>query len=97
GEAEVVTVQLKPHTKLRKVTFDLDFAEIAIKGKGSMGNLVSKYPVKKITFKSAGVSTLAGRKICNDDELKRLNAAERGKFLGEFVGEDKILLGFKEG
>lgn len=97
GEAEVVNVQLKPHTKLRKVTFDLDFAEIAIKGKGSMGNLVSKYPVKKITFKSAGVSTLAGRKIWYDDVLKRLNADERGKFLGEFDGDDKILMVFKDG
>lgn len=97
GEAEVVTVQLKPHTKLRKMTFDLDFAEIAIKGKGSMGNLVSKYPVKKITFKSAGVSTLAGRKIWYDDVLKRLNADERGKFLGEFDGDDKILMVFKDG
>ncbi|MBD1430468.1 DNA gyrase/topoisomerase IV subunit A [Sphingobacterium litopenaei] len=97
GEAEVVNVQLKPHTKLRKLTFDLDFAEIAIKGKGSMGNLVSKYPVKKITFKSAGVSTLAGRKIWYDDVLKRLNADERGKFLGEFDGEDKILMIFKDG
>jgi topoisomerase-4 subunit A len=97
GEAEVVTVQLKPHTKLRKFTFDLDFAEIAIKGKGSMGNLVSKYPVKKITFKSAGVSTLAGRKIWYDDVLKRLNADERGKFLGEFDGDDKILMVFKDG
>ena len=97
GEAEVVNVQLKPHTKLRKLTFDLDFAEIAIKGKGSMGNLVSKYPVKKITFKSAGVSTLAGRKIWYDDVLKRLNADERGIFLGEFDGEDKILMVFKDG
>ena len=97
GEAEVVNVQLKPHTKLRKLTFDLDFAEIAIKGKGSMGNLVSKYPVKKITFKSAGVSTLAGRKIWYDDILKRLNADERGKFLGEFDGDDKILMVFKDG
>ncbi|WP_159635270.1 DNA gyrase/topoisomerase IV subunit A [Sphingobacterium composti Ten et al. 2007 non Yoo et al. 2007] len=97
GEAEVVNVQLKPHTKLRKLTFDLDFAEIAIKGKGSMGNLVSKYPVKKITFKSAGVSTLAGRKIWYDDVLKRLNADERGKYLGEFDGDDKILMVFKDG
>lgn len=97
GEAEIVHVQLKPHTKLRKLTFDLDFAEIAIKGKGSMGNLVSKYPVKKITFKSAGVSTLAGRKIWYDEVLKRLNADERGKFLGEFDGDDKILMVFKNG
>ena len=97
GEAEVVNIQLKPHTKLRKLTFDQDFAEIAIKGKGSMGNIVSKYPVKKITFKSAGVSTLAGRKIWYDEVLKRLNADERGKFLGEFDGDDKILLIFQDG
>ncbi len=58
GEAEVVHVQLKPHSKLRKLTFDMDFASIAIKGKASMGNLVTKYPVKKITFKSAGKSTV---------------------------------------
>ena len=97
GEAEVVNVQLKPHTKLRKLTFDLDFAEVGIKGKGSMGNLVSKYPVKKITFKSAGVSTLAGRKIWYDEVLKRLNADERGKYLGEFDGDDKILMIFNDG
>ena len=97
GEAEVVNVQLKPHTKLRKLSFEVDFAEIGIKGRTSMGNLVSKYPVKKITFKSAGVSTLAGRKIWYDDVLKRLNADERGKFLGEFDGDDKILTIFKDG
>lgn len=97
GEAEVVNIQLKPHTKLRKLTFDQDFAEIAIKGKGSMGNIVSKYPVKKITFKSAGVSTLAGRKIWYDEVLKRLNADERGKYLGEFDGDDKILMVFRDG
>ncbi len=97
GEAETVNIQLKPHTKLRKLTFDLDFAEIAIKGKGSLGNIVSKYPVKKITFKSAGISTLAGRKIWYDDILKRLNADERGEYLGEFDGDDKILIIFQDG
>ncbi len=97
GEAETVNIQLKPHTKLRKLTFDLDFAEIAIKGKGSLGNIVSKYPVKKVTFKSAGISTLAGRKIWYDDILKRLNADERGKYLGEFDGDDKILLVYQDG
>jgi topoisomerase-4 subunit A len=91
GEAEVVTVQLKPHSKLRKLQFDLDFSEIAIKGRSSIGNTVSKYPVKKIIFKSKGVSTLAGRKIWYDDILRRLNADGRGKYLGEFDGPDKIL------
>ncbi len=74
GEAEVVNVQLKPHSKLRKLQFDEDFATIAIKGRNSMGNIITKYPVKKIVLKSKGVSTLAGRKIWYDEILKRLNA-----------------------
>jgi topoisomerase-4 subunit A len=91
GEAEVVNVQLKPHAKLKKLQFDEDFAAIAIKGRGSMGNIITKYPVKKIALKSKGVSTLAGRKIWYDDILKRLNADSRGKYLGEFDGDDRIL------
>ena len=97
GEAEVVNIQLKPHPKLRKVTFDLDFAEIAIKGRASQGNIVSKFPLKKVAFKSAGMSTLSGRKIWFDDVLKRLNADERGLYLGEFNAEDKILLVYPDG
>ena len=91
GEAEVVNVQLKPHSKLRKVQFDEDFATIAIKGRNSMGNIITKYPVKKIVLKSKGVSTLSGRKIWYDAILKRLNADGRGKYLGEFDGDDRIL------
>jgi topoisomerase-4 subunit A len=91
GEAEVVNIQLKPHSKLKKLQFDEDFAAIAIKGRSSMGNQVTKYPVKKIVLKSKGVSTLAGRKIWFDENLKRLNADSRGRYLGEFDGEDKIL------
>lgn len=97
GEAEVVTVQLKPHTKLKKLQFDLDYAEIVIKGRGSQGNIVSKYPVKKIIFKSKGVSTLSGLKIWYDDLLRRLNVDGRGKYLGEFDGDDKILQVHKDG
>ncbi|WP_051293294.1 DNA gyrase/topoisomerase IV subunit A [Olivibacter sitiensis] len=97
GEAEVVNVQLKPHSKLRKLNFDLDFAEIAIKGRGSQGNIVSKYPVKKILLKSKGVSTLAGRKIWYDEVLHRLNVDERGKYLGEFDGDDRILVVMPDG
>lgn len=97
GEAETVHIQLKPHAKLRKLAFDQDFAEIAIKGRGSQGNIVTKYPIKKVTFKSAGVSTLSGRKIWYDDILKRLNVDERGKFLGEFDGDDKLLIVLKDG
>lgn len=97
GEAEIVNIQLKPHSKLRKLQMDVDFAEIAIKGRGSQGNIVTKYPIKKITLKAKGVSTLAGRKIWFDDILKRLNVDGRGKYLGEFDGEDKILTVNKNG
>ncbi len=91
GEAEIVNVQLKPHSKLKKLQFDLDFAEQVIKGRSSMGNIVSKYPVKKVVLKSKGVSTLSGRKIWFDEVLKRLNVDNRGKYLGEFDGDDRIL------
>lgn len=91
GEAEIVNVQLKPHQKLKKLQFDEDFAALAIKGRASIGNMVTKYPVKKVILKSKGISTLAGRKIWYDDILKRLNADSRGKYLGEFDGDDRIL------
>ncbi|WP_374948283.1 DNA gyrase/topoisomerase IV subunit A [Mucilaginibacter sp.] len=91
GEAEIVTVQLKPHAKLKKLNFDEDFAALAIKGRASIGNMVTKYPVKKVVLKSKGISTLAGRKIWYDDILKRLNADSRGKYLGEFDGDDRVL------
>jgi len=91
GEAEVINIQLKPHAKLKKLQFDEDFAAIAIKGRASMGNIVTKYPVKKIILKTKGVSTLAGRKIWYDEILKRLNPDGRGKYLGEFDGDDRIL------
>ncbi len=91
GEAEIVNLQLKPHTKLKKLQFDVDFSEIVIKGRASQGNIVSKYPMKKITLKSKGVSTLSGLKIWYDDLLKRLNVDARGKYLGEFDGDDRIL------
>ncbi|KRT16316.1 DNA topoisomerase IV [Pedobacter ginsenosidimutans] len=97
GEAEVINVALKPHSKLRKLQFDQDFAEVAIKGRGSQGNIISKYPVKKIILKSKGVSTLSGLKIWYDDLLKRLNVDGRGKYLGEFDGDDRILQVHKDG
>ena len=97
GEAEIVNVQLKPHAKLKKLQFDLDFAQQAIKGRSSMGNIVTKYPIKKVMLKSKGISTLAGRKIWFDDVLKRLNVDGRGKYLGEFDGDDKILTLNREG
>lgn len=97
GEAELIQINLRAHSKLRKLQFDLDFAEVAIKGRGAQGNIVSKYPVRKIVLKAAGVSTLAGRKIWFDDVLHRLNVDERGQYLGEFDGEDKILTVLPDG
>ncbi|MBU0695614.1 MAG: DNA gyrase/topoisomerase IV subunit A [Bacteroidetes bacterium] len=97
GEAEVINVALKPMSKLRKLTFDHDFAETAIKGRGSQGNILTKYAIKKITLKSKGVSTLAGRKIWYDPIVKRLNENGHGRYLGEFQAEDKILCVFNDG
>ena len=91
GEAEVVNIQLKPHAKLKKLQFDEDFATVVIKGRNSIGNIITKYPVKKIVIKSKGKSTLSGRKIWYDTTLKRLNPDGRGKYLGEFDGDDRIL------
>ncbi len=92
GEAEVVTVILKSQAKTKKLKFDTDFADLAIKGRGSRGNLVSKHPVSKVELKSKGVSTLAAQKIWFDDTVQRLNIDGRGDLLGEFAGDDKILV-----
>lgn len=98
GEAEVVSIILKTHQRIKKLKFDIDFADLAVKGRASKGNLVTKYPIKKVELKQEGVSTLAPRKIWFDDAVKRLNADERGRFLGDFKGEDKILtLNAKQG
>lgn len=97
GEAEIINVQLRPHSKLKKVNFDFEFAETAIKGRASQGNILSKFPVKKIVLKSKGLSTLSGLKIWYDELLRRLNVDGRGKYLGEFDGDDKILLVHREG
>ncbi len=97
GEAEVLKVTLKPRPRLKKLFFDIDMAELAIKGRSSMGNLVTKNEVHKISLKEKGASTLGGRKIWFDPDVKRLNADKRGKFLGEFLGEDKILTVTKSG
>jgi topoisomerase-4 subunit A len=97
GEAEIVSILLKPHTKLKKLQLDVDFAETAIKGRASQGNIVSKYPIKKVLLKSKGISTLSGLKIWYDELLRRLNVDGRGKYLGEFDGDDKILQVHKDG
>ena len=92
GEAEVVSIALKSQVKARKLKFEIDFADLAIKGRSSKGNLVSKYPVNKVELKSKGVSTLAAQKIWFDDTVQRLNIDGRGELLGDFAGDDKILV-----
>ncbi|TWP26098.1 DNA gyrase/topoisomerase IV subunit A [Apibacter muscae] len=91
GEAEVVTIYLKPSQRLKKLKFDLDFSELSIKGRSSKGNLVTKYPIKRIELKESGISTLAPRKIWFDDSILRLNVDGRGTYLGAFKGTDKVL------
>ncbi|MDQ3049018.1 MAG: DNA gyrase/topoisomerase IV subunit A, partial [Bacteroidota bacterium] len=85
GEAEIVEVQLKPMPGLRKVQWDLNFAELAVKNRNSMGNVVTKYAVKKILLKEKGVSTLGARDIWFDDTVQRLNTDKRGTYLGSFA------------
>ncbi|ROH86640.1 DNA gyrase/topoisomerase IV subunit A [Chryseobacterium cucumeris] len=91
GEAETVTVLLKPNPRIRKNKMEINFSDLAIKGRDSKGNLVTKYAVKKVDMKEEGVSTLAPRKIWFDDTVRRLNADARGTLLGSFKGDDKIL------
>ncbi|WDF61197.1 DNA gyrase/topoisomerase IV subunit A [Flavobacterium sp. KACC 22758] len=92
GEAEVVTILLRQVGTIKKLKFDIDFAKLAIKGRGSKGNLVTKYPIKKIELKEKGISTLLPRKVWFDDTVKRLNVDARGELLGEFKPTDKILI-----
>ncbi len=97
GEAEVLRVVLKPKPRIKKLIFEEDLGELAIKGKQSMGNILTKNEIHKISLKEKGVSTLGGRKIWFDADVLRLNADNRGTFLGEFSGEDKILVLYKNG
>ena len=91
GEAEIVAVNLRKLQKLKVLRIDINFADLTIKGKGAGGNIVTKNPVKSVELKSVGVSTLSARKIWFDDNVQRLNVDGRGKFLGDFKAEDKIL------
>lgn len=97
GEAETVKVYLKPKPRLRILSFEKDFSEIAIRGRGAIGNILTKSEVHKITLKQKGVSTLGGRKVWFDPDVIRLNYDERGIYLGEFHGDDKILVVLKNG
>ena len=92
GEAEVIKVTLDPGPKIKKLFFEKDFSEIIIKGRASKGNVLTKNPVNRISLKSHGRSTLGGRKIWFDTDIKRLNHDEHGKYLGEFNDGDSILV-----
>jgi len=92
GESEVISVELKPLPNLRKLLFDIDLAGIEIKGRSAVGITVTKFPVKRVIQKSKGFSTLGARSIWFDEIVKRLNADGRGKYLGEFSGEDRIIV-----
>lgn len=97
GEAESVRIYLRPRPKLKKTQMEYDFSTLAIKGKASRGNLVSKNPIARIQLKSKGVSTIGGKDIWYDADIQKLNDEQRGQYLGEFGSEDKVLAIFKDG
>jgi topoisomerase-4 subunit A len=97
GEAEVLKIFLKPRPKLKKLIFEFDFSKLAIKGRGSMGNILSRNPIHKIQLKSVGVSQFGGQSIWFDSDINRLNTDSRGIFLGEFLNHDHILAVCKNG
>ena len=92
GEAEKVTINLRQSSKLKKLKWDIDFSEVIIKGRGTRGNILTKNTIKNIELKEKGVSTLKPRKIWFDETVQKLNVDGRGELLGEFRGEDKILV-----
>jgi topoisomerase-4 subunit A len=92
GEAEIITINLRQVGSVKKLKWDLEFADVLVKGRASKGNLVTKYAVKRIDLKSKGVSTLKPRKIWFDEAIQRLNIDGRGELLGEFKGDDKLLI-----
>ena len=97
GEAESVRIYLRPRTKLKKTSIEYDFSTLAIKGKTSRGNLVSKFPIQRIQLKNKGVSTISGKDIWYDADIQKLNEDGRGLYLGQFETDDKVLAIFKNG
>jgi topoisomerase-4 subunit A len=97
GEAEVITINLTAQSSAKIKQFDYDFASVGIKNRSAQGNILTKYPVRKITQKTGGVSTLGGVNIWYDDHMGRLNRDERGKLLGNFDAKDSILVVYKDG
>lgn len=92
GEAEVIKITLKPQQRVKKLIFDKDFKDVAVKGRGARGNQLTKHEVLRIGLKSHGGSTLGGREVWFDEDVKRLNYENHGKYLGEFFNEDRILV-----
>ena len=92
GEAEVITILLRQVGSIKKLKWDVDFSDIAIKGRATKGNTVTKYPIKKIELKEKGISTLRPRKVWFDDTVQRLNVDGRGELLGEFRPNDRLLI-----
>jgi topoisomerase-4 subunit A len=97
GEAEVITVKLTAGCTARKKVFDFDFSTLDIKGRGAGGNVLTKYPVRRVDLKSEGTSTLSGLDLWYDHTVGRLNKDERGYFIGKFNGEDRIVVFYKDG
>jgi topoisomerase-4 subunit A len=97
GEAEIVNVILRQTGSIKKLKWELDFADLVIKGRASKGNIVSKYSINKIEFKEQGLSTLKPRKIWFDETVQRLNVDSRGELLGEFKSDDKLLIILQNG
>jgi topoisomerase-4 subunit A len=97
GEAEIVTIHLRHSGSIKKLKWDLDFADLVVKGRGVRGNTVTKYAIKRVDLKEEGVSTLKPRDVWFDETVQRLNADERGRLLGAFRGEDRLLIVTKSG
>ena len=97
GEAEIISILLRNTGSIKKLKWDLDFADLQIKGRASRGNTVTKYPIRKVELKEKGVSTLKPRKIWFDDTIRRLNLEGRGELLGAFKGDDKLLIATQQG
>jgi topoisomerase-4 subunit A len=97
GEAETVRILLSPNCSAKKKEFEFDFGELEIKGRNSIGNIVSKYPIRAVKFKEAGRSTLDAKKLWFDNKFGRLNTEEKGEYLGKFEAEDRLLVVYDDG
>jgi topoisomerase-4 subunit A len=97
GEAETVRILLNPGCSARHKEFDFDFQTLEIKARGSLGNQVTKYPIRNVKFKLAGKATLNARNLWFDDTFGRLNTEEKGSFMGKFGPEDRLLVIYNDG